>query len=260
MIDKFLITKIKRIIYVGKEEYKETKIVFNSNLNSNELILHLSGKCLVRFNGNELLCSDNTIRFLPKGENTDYMVERILPGDCIDIFFDTDVPISEKAFILDAKNNTKTSYLFKKIFAVWVAKNEGYYFECISLLYKIFAEMQKENYFPSDKESIIKPALEFIGENFLNGKISVPSLAEKCGISESYLKKLFVKKFGIPPVKYITQLKINYACDLLKSELYNITRVSEICGYDNLYYFSRQFKEHTGISPTQFINKYKSSK
>ena len=81
-----------------------------------------------------------------------------------------------------------------------------------------------------------------------------------CGISESALKKLFIKKFGVPPVRYIIQLKINYSCDLLRSGLYSVSRVSQICGYGNVYFFSRQFKENMGISPSEFIKKYKSSK
>ena len=79
-------------------------------------------------------------------------------------------------------------------------------------------------------------------------------------ILERYLKKLFIKKLGVSPIKYIIQLKINHACDLLHSKRCSITQVSELCGYDNVYYFSRQFKEYTGTSPAIFIERYKSSK
>ena len=85
-------------------------------------------------------------------------------------------------------------------------------------------------------------------------------LAERSGINPSYLKKLFIKKFGMPPSKYIINLKINYACDLLQSGLYRISQVAELCGYADLYFFSRQFKDYMGISPSAFIENYKSSK
>ena len=146
------------------------------------------------------------------------------------------------------------------MFAIWVSKNDGYYFECISLLYKIFAEMQKQNYIPQNQYNLIKPAIKYIEDNFLKGKISVPYLSDKCGISEVYLKKLFIKKFGIPPTKYTIQLKINHACDLLRSKQYSVSQVAELCGYDNVYYFSRQFKEYVGTSPSVFVEKYISSK
>ena len=139
-------------------------------------------------------------------------------------------------------------------------KNDGYYFECISLLYKIFAELQKKNYIPQNQYNLIKPAIEYIEENFLRRKISVPYLADKCGISEVYLKKLFIKKFGIPPTKYTIQLKINHACDLLRSECNSITQVANLCGYKDVYYFSRQLKNYVGVTPSAFEQRYKSSK
>ena len=150
--------------------------------------------------------------------------------------------------------------LFKKLFSVWVSKTDGYYFECVSLLYKIFAQLQKQNYIPLNQYNMIKPAIEYIEKNFLAHKISIPYLANLCQISEDYLQKLFIKKFGIPPIKYIIQLKINHASDLLLSEQFSVTQVAELCGYDNVYYFSRQFKDHIGVTPTVFIQRYQSSK
>ena len=120
--------------------------------------------------------------------------------------------------------------------------------------------MQKESYIPEKQYKAIKPAIDYIGENFLKEKISIVELTKLCQISESYLKKLFIKKFGVSPIKYTIQLKINYACDLLKSEQYTVSDVSERCGYSNVYFFSRQFKEYMGLTPTEFINKYVSSK
>ena len=260
MNQNFTIKGINRVILVGKGEYKEQTTVFTSDLRANELIFHFSGKAIVHFNGKVLETEENTIRFLPKGENKEYIVERIEWGECIDICFDTDVPISTEAFTLKIKQSEKVKNLFKKVFSVWVAKEDGYYFESISLLYKIFAELQKQNYIPESQYLAIEPAIEYIKENFLSNNLTIESLASKCKISRSYFKKLFIKKFGVPPVKYIIQLKINYACDLLQSGLYNITQTAELCGYNNVYFFSRQFKEYMGITPSAFIEKYKSSK
>lgn len=260
MNEHFIITKINRIILVGKDEYKEATTSFSHELKSNELIFHLSGETTVHFNGKRLETKENTIRFLPKGPNTEYIVDRKVKGECIDVFFDTDYPICQNAFVMKSPKSDAMRNLFKKLFTVWVAKDDGYYFECISLLYKIFAELQKQNYIPENQYRAIKPAIEFIETHFLDRKISMNDLADCCSISYSYLKKLFIKKFGMPPTKYIITLKINYACDLLLSGLYNVTQIAEICGYNDLYFFSRQFKEYIGISPSEYIEKYKSSK
>lgn len=256
----FNITKINRVILIGKNEYPNLKVSFADNLNHNELIYHINGKSTVHFNGKILNTKENTIRFLPKGENKEYFVEKQERGECVDVFFDTDFPISNEAFVIDLDENANIGALFRKLFTVWISRCEGYCFECKSLLYKIFAEIQKTNYIPKEQYNAIKPAIKYIEENFLDNKIPVDFLANKCGISETYLKKLFNKKFGVSPIKYIIRLKINLACDLLRSKRYSVTQVAEICGYDNVYYFSRQFKEYVGTSPSAFVERYKSSK
>ena len=257
MNENFTITAIKHVIFIGEAEEKEIFTEYRSNLFHNELILHLSGKSIVNFNGKQLICEPGSIRFLPKGQNNEYTVTRQEFGECLDVFFDTDCPISEEAFMHKIKNSTLITGLFKKLFSVWVAKGDGYYFKCLALLYEIFAELQKKNYIPDNQYKAIKPAIDYMNENFIKEKITVEFLARHCGISESYLKKLFIKKFGVPPVKYLIQLKINYACDLLRSKIYSISQVAELCGYNNVYFFSRQFKEYMGVSHTEFIKRNK---
>ena len=114
------------------------------------------------------------------------------------------------------------------------------------MLYKIFAELEKKNYIPESKFNKIKPALEYIEENFLSRNISCEFLAELCSISYSYLVRLFNEKYGVSPKRYIIQLKINYASDLLKSGQYSVSEVAEMSGFEDLYFFSRQFKEYIG--------------
>lgn len=261
MNNKFTVTNIKRIILVGKDEYKEKVTSFSKNkICSNELIFHISGESTVFFNGKQLEVSKDTIRFLPQGKIHEYVVKRKEHGECIDVYFDTDIPVTNEAFVVKLKDGEKVKSLFKKIFSVWVAKREGYYFECLSILYKILSELQKGDYLPESQYNSIRPAIDYIETHFLDKKIKVAELVSCCTVSYPYIKKLFVKKFGIPPIKYSIQLKINYACDLLSSELYTVSQVAEVCGYSDIYFFSRQFKEYMGISPTDFINKYKSSK
>lgn len=257
----FTITGIHRVIMVGREEYPEQITEFNSkSLRHNELIYNLNGQSRVFFNGKELLNAEKNIRFLPKGECFEYRVERLECGECIDVFFDTDVPISDEAFMLDVSKRESIEPLFKKIFCTFVAKDEGYNFECISLLYKIFAELQKTSYIPENKFRLIKPALEIIQSDFLTREIHTGELACVSGISETYLKRLFGERFGVSPKKYIIQMKINHAAELLRLGSYSVSEVTSMCGYSDIYFFSRQFKAYMGISPSAFMLKYTSSK
>ena len=245
---------------VGKEEYPEKRTAFGTQVKSNELIFHISGDVTVYFDDLILETHSGTVRFLPRSEVSRYEVDRHTPGDCIDIFFQTDRPVAYEAFVMDASKKELIERLFKMAFITWVAKEEGYYHECIALLYSIFAELEKIRYVPKDRYLKIKPAVDMIHSNFLQETPSIEKLSELCGISVSYLKLIFREKYGISPKKYIIQLKINYACDLLRLERYTITQVAELCNFSDIYFFSRQFKEYMGITPTQFIKKYRSSK
>ena len=260
MEQDFLITAIHRIVLVGKYEYESMNLTFSSDLQSNEIVFHFSGYSTVEFNGKILKIVPNTVRFLPKGENRGYTVTKQERGECILVCFDTDRPIAQEAFAQYLSENNAVGKLFQRIFSVWVSKGEGYYFECLSLLYKIFSELQKQNYLPEAQNRILQPVVQYIGEHFLDGKISAETLTRCSSVSYSYLKKLFQKKFGVPPNRYINQLKINYACDLLRTNLYSVSQVAEHCGYSDLSFFSRQFKEYVGIAPNEFAAKYKSSK
>ena len=260
MEQKFVITEIKRIVMVDKNEYSTPVISFGHTVNHNELIFHFSGHATVFFDDLVLETKPNTIRFLPQGETGRYDVLRHERGNCIDVCFSADRSLSPQAFVIDVAHNEKIGVLFKKIFSTWVSKKEGYYFESVSLLYRIFAEMQKDTSMPKLHKSKIAPAMEMIHSEFLTRDFSLNELAATCNMGESYFQKLFKEIHGISPKKYIIQLKINHACDLLRLERYTVTQVAELCNFSDIYFFSRQFKEYMGITPTQFIKRYISSK
>lgn len=258
MNQNFIITKVLCVVMVGKDAYPENYASFSPDMYCNELIFHFSGQTTVHFDDLVLETKANTIRFLPKGKASDYEVFIHEPDECIYVNFETDVPVSEKAFVFDASKNYNLAPLFRKLFTRWMAQDEGSYFECISILYKILAEMQKKNYSYNNHLKILKPAVDAILQGFLNTSFTIGGLAEMCNISESYFKRLFEKNYGIPPKKYIIRLKINHACNLLLQRRYTVTQIAEICNFSDVCFFSRQFKKYVGMTPSEFAKKYTS--
>ncbi|MBE6728894.1 MAG: helix-turn-helix transcriptional regulator [Ruminococcaceae bacterium] len=124
----------------------------------------------------------------------------------------------------------------------------------MGIIYDIISELQRKKYIPEKKFLLIKPAIDYINNNFTNSNLSYPYLAELCNISYSYLSRIFIEKFGISPQKYITQLRINYACDLLKSGIYNVTQTAELVGITDVYFFNKVFKEQMGMPPGKYRN------
>lgn len=249
----FFVTNIYSIVRVDSKRTPSTAD-FSGKLNFNELIFKLDGNVEVLFDGHKFTDKKGWIRFLPKtGQEVEYKVKRIEPGSCIDIFFDTNIPIKCEAFSLKFKNCERMSTLFKRAESVWRQKKNGYIYAAFGYLYAILGILFEEStYAPSGKLQKIQPGMDYITEHFTED-FEIERLSAMCGISHTYFKKIFTAACNMPPKAYITQLRIRYACDLLKSGRYRISDVAEIVGYKNVYYFSKVFKAQTGTAPSEYI-------
>ena len=97
-------------------------------------------------------------------------------------------------------------------------------------------------------------ALRYIDRNFTEIK-SVKEVAEKLSYSEYYLSHIFTEKMGMSIKQYITEKKIAYSAELLKTSNLSVSEIAEKLGYSSLHSFSQTFKKSHGISPVQFKNK-----
>ncbi|MBR8706441.1 hybrid sensor histidine kinase/response regulator transcription factor [Bacteroides pyogenes] len=77
-------------------------------------------------------------------------------------------------------------------------------------------------------------------------------LADKLSLSISQLNRKMMAISGHTPTAYILNLRINKAKKILASQDLPITEVADECGFSDLAYFSRTFKKHTGVTPSQY--------
>ena len=259
----FVITDILRVYTVGRQEFKEKRSNFfekPGQLSRNELIYGVSGRSTVYFNEDIFETAPNGVRFLPKGPVSRYEVDRHEPGECIVVWFLTDRPVSDKAFVVNSADKERIGRLFKRIFSLWISKETGYFHECLSLLYGIFAELERPKYASSAHYLKIKPAIEKIHGEFLFTTPSVKELASLCGMREAYFTRLFKECYGTSPKQYLIRLRLDHATELLKTKSYSITAAAELSGFSDVFFFSRQFKSHLGVTPTEFMKNYRSSR
>lgn len=83
-------------------------------------------------------------------------------------------------------------------------------------------------------------------------KWDIANLAHQICLSPSYFQHLYKEQFGITCKADIIQARIEYAKLLLQNSSMSIRFVSEQCGYENDIHFMRQFKQKTGLTPTQY--------
>ena len=82
--------------------------------------------------------------------------------------------------------------------------------------------------------------------------LSVSDFARMCDLSEHHFIHLFHEYTGEAPYAYLTRLRLEKAKDLMVSTTLNISEIAAAVGYPNPLYFSRLFRRHMGVPPSQF--------
>lgn len=139
---------------------------------------------------------------------------------------------------------------------IWEEKKPGYKTLCTSLLYKLLYEMcrtQQQELGTRSATGKLTRSVDYIHTYYKDGHLSVSYLAELSSVSETYFRRLFKEQYGVSPNQYITNLKMEYAAQMLQSGLYNVTEVSDEVGYNSVKYFERVFKQHYGHTPSEFM-------
>lgn len=235
---------------------KDAGILVHSHRPNHGLALHLSGNKNYRFEKNGTLnVHGNEIIYLP--QHSDYVVEHIESGDCYAINFDLNSPFAGEPFVFKVKNTTLFTESFRKAENLWHEKSVGYALKVKSLLYDILYRMQTEyasRYLPEQRAALIAPAIEYIHSTYTESGIAIGTLAERCGISETYFRRLFRSVYGTSPIQYINALRFTRAAELLNSKLYSVREVMALSGFEDEAYFSRAFKKYFDISPKDFAN------
>ena len=134
-------------------------------------------------------------------------------------------------------------------------KTKRVYNQCLSLLYEIFGEIEKTRYNLSSKTKQLEKGVEYLSENALSQEIDYLKPAAICNVCPTYFRRKFKIIFGISPSQYVRKIRIDYAKELLMLNQYSVSEIAAMTGYENVYYFSRIFKEITGMSPTEFRKK-----
>lgn len=87
-------------------------------------------------------------------------------------------------------------------------------------------------------------------QQHLSQKITVEKLAQIACMSKPLFYRNFKQRFGMSPIEFVLRQRIFLAKVLLKNPLLSITDVCYQCGFNNLNYFSKQFKRIEGSTPT----------
>lgn len=108
------------------------------------------------------------------------------------------------------------------------------------------------------KESpYITEALAFIKTHFKKN-INMAMVANQVSVNYTWFSEKFKEHTGVNFNEYLKRLRIEEAKKLLEKGCYKVYEVAERCGFSDVKYFMKIFREETGMSPTEWSNKHNS--
>ena len=228
------------------------------------ILLHTCNGEYYNEKGDSFYASENSLVVLPYGSNYS-----VLNADCsssrVDAYLvefniknaNSIYTFGDFPFLLNLKNNYKSNELLKRIVDCF----ESPQFSPLllkALFYELLAEIAKEEYF-SDVNSNYNVIINGINlmKSDITGVMSIAEIAKSCHISEGHFRRLFSEYIGKSPKQFQASMQIRTAKNLLINTTSTIEYISDVLSFSNVGYFCRFFKKKTGMTPTEFRQKFK---
>lgn len=124
---------------------------------------------------------------------------------------------------------------------------------CNMIIWHVLGNIIFRDRMLSDSNSTdpIETSINYMEHN-LNKDLSLYELASEVGYSASHFSSIFKDQTGEAPISYFIGLKMQLAAKYLIQTNKSIKEISYLLGYSSQYYFSRLFKTHIGISPSDY--------
>jgi len=94
----------------------------------------------------------------------------------------------------------------------------------------------------------LRRAMDFMRAH-LSGNISLEQLASVCDLSVSYFARGFKNLTGMPPHRWIVEMRLEKAKDLLLNTKTPLAEVADACGFADQGHLTRTFRRATGDTP-----------
>ena len=251
-LSDLIITKVYSVNTIFTKENAETRRI---NRPMWAIVLKYEGETIYKTSAVTISNAENMV-ILPKGSSYNWTCTKA--GHYCIIEFECEGSYPD-IFSFKITNSDAILKIFKELEYKMLSKAPFYQLDCITGTYTILLKLLKSllpNYLPPSKTVRIKPALDYMTQNY-DKSMSNDELAKIADMSTIYFRKIFTETMGIAPIQYLHKLRIEKAKNMLKSDYGKISDIALTVGYANVYHFSKMFKSHTGVSPSEYLRQSK---
>ena len=160
------------------------------------------------------------------------------------------------------RSDTSIITAFDNLFEVM--GRSGCYFEALGALYSVFGAIMREKSYESSstfadvdsaKNAKLKKVLSFMRKNYSN-QLTLEQISDVAGMSSKYFCYFFKEMTQKSPISYLNSYRVERAAGKLLSTDMSVTDIAYGCGFNDLSYFIKTFKDTKGITPNKFRKIY----
>ncbi len=225
----------------------------------------VDGECFLTIDSQSFIVKPGQLAYLPKGKKRIYthtsnhfvMYEMAFSitsknENIMDI-----LGLTEQNFVVDITDKDEMNRLFSESMRKEMYQDPLYNISWGANLMSIISIYTTERRKMNDNESLImKPVIEYMTEN-ISKKITTASLAALVYMQPTYFIKRFKRAYSLPPINYFNQMKMYKAMGMLAGGEAAIEDIAAMLGFSDASYFSRLFKKHCGITPSEYRTEFR---
>lgn len=202
--------------------------------------------CLIKGKGDELEEYISNMFDELKYKNTDMELVCVFYMELISICLSF---LSERGFDISIIfGNTFVPFTeLKNLRSIEEAKRHALF-----ICYQVIDKIGNRSYTRPNK--IAKEAKKYIDSKYGDKQLSVENVARNLYINSSYLRAVFKKEYGITVSNYIFSIRMDHSKKLIPKGNVKLSEISDMVGFKDPAYFSKCFKKHYGISPSEYAN------
>ncbi len=155
-------------------------------------------------------------------------------------------------------NNGHLMYYFTSMLREMEEKKEFYELVCRNLLEILIVSLIRYNNFQFDViassskvNQECKLVKRYIDANY-SEDICLDSLASLAHLNKYYLTHAFKESYGISPINYLNEKRIQNCKELLASTDYSIAEIARLSGFSSQSYFSQSFRKGCGMPASAY--------
>lgn len=246
---------ITDLIQIFEGEFNPGHFNGPKNRKHDGLVFYLEGEAIYRFEDYALRAMPGTFFFLAKGSRYTIDIQEKSKYICIDFHF-TESPLVRKSSVFQPiPPSVREDFI--ALLHEWNQNRPRRIPHSLGIIYKLYAEaITSETSRDGRKEHLFLRASSYILEHSADPNLTVQEVADHIQVSEVHLRRIFRDMAGQSPNRYLNSTRLEKAKNMLRFSNLPIYEIAFSVGFSDQYYFSRLFKNETGLPPSEYKKMY----